>query len=41
MIRIFRYILKNDSGMAPCIDNGLVSLATCKPKIRASAQHGD
>jgi hypothetical protein len=39
--RIFRYILRNDNGMAPCIDRGLVSLATCKPKIRGSAQPGD
>jgi hypothetical protein len=41
MTRIFRYILKNDTGMAPCIDGGLVSLAACKPKIRGSAQPGD
>ena len=34
MTRIFRYILRNDTGMAPCTDRGLVSLATCKPKIR-------
>ena len=41
MTRILRYILQHDSGMAPCIDNGLVSLATCKPQIRASAKPGD
>lgn len=41
MTRIFRYILRHDTGMAPCIDRGLVSLATCKPKIRGSAQRGD
>ena len=41
MTRIFRYILRHDNGMAPCIDKGLVSLATCKPKIRGSAQPGD
>lgn len=41
MTRIFRYILKTDSGIAPCIDGGLVSLATCKPKVRASARPGD
>jgi len=41
MTRIFRYILVTDSGMAPCIDRGRVSLATCKPKIRADAQPGD
>ncbi len=41
MTRIFRYILATDNGMAPCIDNELLSLATCKPKIRASARPGD
>ena len=41
MTRILRYILQHDSGMAPCIDSGLVSLATCKPKIRASAKRGE
>ncbi|MFO1241341.1 MAG: hypothetical protein U1E64_13435 [Sphingomonadaceae bacterium] len=41
MTRILRYILQHDSGMAPCIDHGLVSLATCKPKIRASAKPGE
>jgi hypothetical protein len=41
MTRIFRYILRYDTGMAPCIDRGLVSLATCKPKIRGSARPGD
>ena len=41
MTRIFRYVLMNDTGMAPCIDNGRVSLATCKPKIRSSAKPGD
>lgn len=41
MIRIFRYILQVDTGMAPCIDNCIVSLATCKPKIRSSARAGD
>jgi Nucleotide modification associated domain 2 len=41
MTRILRYILQHDSGMAPCIDNGLVSLATCKPQIRASAKPCD
>jgi hypothetical protein len=41
MTRIFRYIHKSDTGMAPCIDNGLLSLATCKPKIRVGAKPGD
>jgi len=41
MTRIFRYILQNDTGMAPCIDDGRLTLATCKPRIRASARPGD
>lgn len=41
MTRIFRYILASDNGMAPCIDDGLISLATCKPAVRASARPGD
>ncbi len=41
MTRIFRYILQTDTGMAPCIDRGRLTLATCKPKIRSSAQPGD
>ena len=39
--RIFRYILKYDNGMAPCVDRGLLTLATCKPQIRRSAKEGD
>jgi len=41
MTRIFRYILETDNGMAPCIDAGMVTLATCKPTIRRSARPGD
>lgn len=41
MTRILRYILRHDTGMAPCVDDGLVSLATCKPRIRASARPSD
>lgn len=41
MTRILRYILQHDTGMAPCVDGGLVSLATCKPKIRAGAKPGE
>lgn len=41
MTRILRYILKHDTGMAPCIDGGLVSLATCKPQIRKGAKLGE
>lgn len=41
MTRIFRYILATDAGMAPCAQDSLVTLATCKPQIRASAAVGD
>lgn len=40
-MRIYRYILTSDTGMAPCIDAGMVSLATCKPVIRRCAGSGD
>ncbi|HYN45407.1 MAG TPA: hypothetical protein VES64_01810 [Allosphingosinicella sp.] len=40
-MRVYRYILTSDTGMAPSIDNGLVSLATCKPVIRRCAGPGD
>lgn len=39
--RIYRYILRHDDGYAPCIDNGLLTLATCKPAIRSTADIGD
>lgn len=41
MTRIYRYILTHDSGMAPCPDDGLITLATCKPVIRRMARPGD
>jgi Nucleotide modification associated domain 2 len=40
-MRIYRYILTADTGMAPCIDAGIVSLATCKPVVRRCATPGD
>ncbi|WP_159089325.1 hypothetical protein [Tateyamaria sp. Alg231-49] len=40
-MRCFRYILAHDSGRAPCIDQNLITLATCKPLIRRSARAGD
>ena len=40
-MRIYRYVLTSDTGMAPSIDKGLVTLATCKPVIRRCAQPGD
>ena len=41
MTRIYRYILATDNGMAPCSDDGVLTLATCKPRIRANASIGD
>ncbi len=41
MTRIYRYILANDIGMAPCPENGLITLGTCKPVIRRMARPGD
>lgn len=41
MTRIYRYILTHDSGMIPCPDDGMITLATCKPVIRRMARPGD
>lgn len=41
MTRIYRYILSHDAGMAPCPDDGMITLATCKPVIRRVARPGD
>lgn len=39
--RIYYYILKIDLGAAPCIENGFLTLAICKPAIRRTAKKGD
>lgn len=39
--QFFRYILASDVGMAPCGDDGLLALATCKPVVRRVARPGD
>lgn len=41
MIRIYRYVLAYDRGMAPNSRGGLITLATCKPEIRKTARAGD
>ncbi len=41
MARIWRYVLATDNGMAPCVQDGVLSLSCCKPKIRLWAQLGD
>ena len=39
--RTYLYKVKYDAGSAPCIDTGVLSLAICKPRIRATVQPGD
>ena len=41
MSRIYVYKLTADNGGAPCIEDGLLSLAICKPMIRRMADKGD
>jgi len=41
MSRIYFYKLTADNGGAPCVQDGLLSLAICKPMIRETAQRGD
>ncbi|MDQ3482212.1 MAG: hypothetical protein M3448_02215 [Pseudomonadota bacterium] len=38
---IYRYIITADTGMAPAVADGLISLATCKPVVRRSTRVGD
>ena len=39
--RLFVYKLTSDTGAAPCVHDGLLTLAICKPMIRSLAQVGD
>lgn len=39
--RLYRYILTSDDGMAPCVDGGRITLATCKPVVRRVGRPGD
>jgi hypothetical protein len=39
--RIWRYVVVSDTGFAPCVDRGLLTLCTCKPAIRRGAQKDD
>lgn len=41
MNRIWRYVLATDAGMAPCVDNNMLTLSCCKPMIRKHAIPGD
>ena len=38
---LYSYIVRSDTGFAPCISDSLCTLACCKPRIRAKAQYGD
>ncbi|MCL6609426.1 MAG: hypothetical protein K6T74_15175 [Geminicoccaceae bacterium] len=39
--RLWVYVLARDLGIAPCADAGILTLCTCKPRIRAGASIGD
>ncbi|RYE52842.1 MAG: hypothetical protein EOP48_15605 [Sphingobacteriales bacterium] len=41
MSNVYIYVVDRDFGFAPNPFHGICSLATCKPKIRSSAQVGD
>lgn len=41
MERIYFYKMIADNGGAPCVKNGLLSLAICKPMIRSTACEGN
>ena len=38
---IFCYIITHDTNLAPCVHNGVLTLALCKPAIRREAEVGD
>lgn len=39
--KIYFYKMTADNGGAPCVHEGMLSLAICKPEIRRTAQEGD
>lgn len=39
--RLFSYVITHDSGFAPNPYGGVLTLATCKPRIRSVARSGD
>jgi len=41
MAKVYIYKLTTDDGGAPCIHDGVWSLAICKPAIRSTAQEGN
>lgn len=40
-VTLYSYVLSTDTGFAPHIGNGVLSLAACKPAIRRNAEVGD
>lgn len=40
-MRVFFYKMTNDAGAVPCVQDGILSLAICKPMIRTSAEEDD
>jgi Nucleotide modification associated domain 2 len=40
-IRYYVYKMTTDNGGAPCIVDGVLTLAICKPGIRSTAEKGD
>jgi Nucleotide modification associated domain 2 len=40
-MRVWRYVITNDSGFAPNFEPPATTLATCKPRIRQHAEAGD
>jgi len=40
MVKVFIYKLTVDDGGAPCVRDGILSLAICKPAIRSTAKRG-
>ena len=41
MENFYFYKMTTHSGGAPCVENGMLSLAICKPRIRRTARGGD
>jgi hypothetical protein len=41
MPKYYFYKMTADNGGAPCVENGLLSLAICKPEIRSTAKKDD
>jgi hypothetical protein len=41
MEKFYFYKMTTDSGGAPCVENGMLSLAICKPSIRRTARDGN